>query len=219
MFRATSLAAVLAVGLANPAWGTPLRSLPDLQVVRVWEITFSTVANDFTPNAAAISTRLANPLSATNNDFTFFDQEYYDVFYSDADGTPNLDGAYVTIEGVWRSAGGPGGMNINEVALVFGGSTPGVVYADFVASFVYGTGNVIPGSEALAVDHDLGTFPRFGNTSTIDLNDRFRLTVGWDAYSVPEPGALALSSVGALGLLYAGRRRRREDPRGARRSR
>jgi hypothetical protein len=206
MFRSLS-AAALAIGLASPASATPLRSVADLQVVRVWEITFGTSAVDFAPNAPAITAQLANPLSATNTDFTFFAEEYYDAFYSDADGTPNADGAYLTIEGVWRSNGGPGGMNINEVALVLGGSTPGVVFANFVASFEVGTGNVIAGSEALAVDHDLGTFPRFGNTSTTDLSDRFRLTLGWNAYSVPEPSALSLSSLGALGLALAGRRR------------
>jgi hypothetical protein len=202
-------AAVLSVALAGGAWAAPLRTLPDLQSVRVWEITFGTVATDFTPNGAPITMRLPDPLSAASNDFSFVAQEYYDAFYSDADGTPNPDGAYVTIEGVWRSAGGSGGMNINEVALVFGGMNPATVFADFVASFEYGTGQVTVGSEALAVDHNLGTFPRFGNTSTTDLADRFRLTVGWDAYSVPEPTSALLLGVGLLGLAGVGRRRRR----------
>lgn len=209
MTRKLLVALTASLACAAGAQAVPLRTLTDLQLVRVWEITFGTNANDFAPGSAQITMRLPDPLSSTNNDFTFFAQEYYDVFFSNADGTPNPDGAFVTVEGVWRSAGGSGGMNINEVALVFGGANPGVVYADFVASFEYGTGNVIVGSEALAVDHNLSTFPRFGNTSTTDLADRFRLTVGWNAYSVPEPSSALLFAVGSAGLAALGRARRR----------
>jgi len=197
LWLAIAAAALIGAGSAQAA---PLRTLADLQVVRVYEITFSTIATDFAPNDAAITTRRADPLTAMNRDFSFFSEEYYDAFYSDADGTPNIDGAYLTIEGVWRSAGGPGGMNINEVELVFGGANPHSQFGDFVASFVTGTGNVIAGSELLAVDHNLGTFPRFGNTSTTDLNDRFRLTIGFDGISVPEPSAAALIALGAAVL-------------------
>jgi len=200
--------ALILLAAPHSARSAPLRTLADLQLVRVYEITFSTNATDFAPGSSEITTRLANPLSATNRDISFFAEEYYDVFFSDSDGTPNVDGAYLTIEGVWRSAGGPGGMNINELELVFGGANPHSQFADFVASFVYGTGNVIAGSEALAVDHNLGTFPRFGNTSTTDLNDRFRLTVGWNGISVPEPSLAMLGLAGALGLLARGRPRR-----------
>ena len=195
---------LLAIGLllfsAAAAHSAPLRTLADLQTVRFYEITFGTNPNDFAPNDTAITTRLANPLTATNRDFSYFAEEYYDVFYSDSDGTLNVDGAYLTIEGVWRSAGGPGGMNINEVELIYGGANPHSQFGDFVSSFVYGTGNVIAGSEALAVDHNLGTFPRFGNTSTTNRDDRFRLTIGFNGISVPESSAAALLALGALAL-------------------
>ena len=71
-------------------------------------------------------------------------------------------------------------MNINEVELAFTGGG-GSRFGDFVASFVYGTvgGDVIIGSEELAVDHNLSTIPRFGRTSSLDLSDRFRLTIGF----------------------------------------
>lgn len=200
----TGLVSVLVAGSAAQA--APIRTLADLESVTIYEITFGTTPNTYTPEATQLLARLPDPLSATNNDFTFFAQEYYDVFYSDSDGTPNSDGAFVTIEGVWRSAGGAGGMNINEVQLAFSGSSPHTDFADFVSSFEYGTGNVIAGSESLAVDQNLGTFPRFGNTSTTDLNDRFRLTVGFDGFSVPEPGAALLLAAGVFGLaLFGGR--------------
>jgi hypothetical protein len=168
----------------------PLRTLPDLQSVKIYEITFGTVATTYTPDAVQITTRLPDPLTGANRDFSVFTNEYYDFFYSDADGTPNPDGAFITIEGVWYSETiTNGGMNINEVELVFAG--PVSVFGDFVASFVYGSfcdvdlGPVHcnPGSEALAVDHDLSTFPRFGLTSGANPSERFRLTVGFDAYS------------------------------------
>jgi hypothetical protein len=203
----------LVLASAAALWATsssavPLRAIADLQTVRVYEITFGTVANDFAPNDSMLTTRLGDPLTASNRDFSFVANEYYDVFYSDSDGTPNPDGAFLTIDGVWRSAGGPGGMNINEVELVFGGSNPHSQFGDFVSRFVYGTGNVIVGSEALAVDHNLGTFPRFGNTSTTDLNDRFSLTIGFNGFSVPEPEVGLLLATGAGGLALFGRRRR-----------
>jgi hypothetical protein len=195
----------IATLLAGSAAAAPIRTLPDLQSVKIYEITFSTIATTYAPGATELTTRLADPLTAANRDFTFFAEEYYDVFYSDADGTPNPDGAYITIEGVWRSNGGPGGMNINEVELVF---VNGSRFADFVSHFEYGTGNVIAGSEGTAVDHDLGTFPRFGNTSTTDLNDRFSLTVGFDEISVPEPRTGLLLPAVLASLALAGSRRR-----------
>jgi len=178
--------------MASASVADPIRTFPGLESVTVYEITFSTVPVTYLPGAAELTARLGDPLTAANRDFGFVPEESYDVFYSDADGTLNADGAYLTIEGVWRP-GSPreGSMNINEVELRFGGGVP-PRFGDFVSSFEYGFGHVIPGSEAEAVDHDLGTFPRFGQTSEVDLSDRFRLTIGWEGISnasapVPEP--------------------------------
>lgn len=198
------LSSLLLVGSAATA--APIRTLADLESVTIYEITFGTTPNTYAPNAAQLLNRLSDPLGAGNNDFTFVANEYYDVFYSDADGTPNPDGAYLTIEGVWRSDGGPGGMNINEVELTFGGANPHTQFGDFVSDFEYGTGNVTAGSESTAVDHNLGTFPRFGNTSTTDLNDRFSLTIGFDGISVPEP-RIALLLAAAFGYAFVRRMR------------
>ena len=200
-----SLGALLAAGASIAA---PLRTLPDLQSIRIYEITFSTVATTYAPGASALMARLPDPLGAANRDFSFVANEYYDAFYSDADGTANADGAYLTVEGVWRQSGGAGGMNINEVELVFGGASPRTQFGSFVSSFEYGTGNVTVGSEALAADGNLATFPRMGNTSVADLTDRFRVTIGFAGISVPEPAPSALAAVGLGGLLALGRRRR-----------
>lgn len=194
-------AAALLIAGALHAHAVPLRTLQDLNSVTVWEATFSTTANTFAANSSALTTRLGDPLSSSNRDFSYYPEEYYDVFYSNADGAPNPDGAFITIEGVWRTYLGLGSMNIAEVQLDFGGATPHADYADFVSSYVYGSylvggpGQFTSGSEALAVDQNLNTFPRFGNTSNTDLNERFRLTVGFNNFStttaaVPEAGSL-----------------------------
>jgi len=209
--------AALLLAISTTVRAMPIRTLTDRQTVRIHEATFGTVATDFAPNAAALTTRLADPLSSMSNDFTFFTEEYYDAFYSNADGTPNTDGEFLTIEGVWRAeipfgmgAIGPGGMNINEVELVFGGGNPHSQFGDFVSSFEVGFGDVTPGSEAASVDHNLSSFPRFGQTSSTDLNDRFRLTIGFEGISstpVPEPSTWSLLVSGVAGLAVLRRKR------------
>ena len=166
----------------------PIQTLPDLTAIRIYEETFTTSLLSYAPNATELATRLAGPLAVGNRDIGFIDDESYDVFYSDANGELNPQGRYLTIEGVWRrpELRADGGMNINEVELVFGGANPHTQFGDFVASSVIGSScdpgfgsNCIPGSEARAVDHDLTTFPRFGQTSTTNLDERFRLTIGF----------------------------------------
>ena len=71
------------------------------QGVRVWEVTYSTEAADF----AAGDPRLVNTLpgaalSYAGRDFGFFlGNENYDLYFSDADGTLNALGSYLTIDG------------------------------------------------------------------------------------------------------------------------
>lgn len=203
-------AASLAV-LSLSASAAPLKALPGLSSITFWEITYSTIGTTFAPNSSALN-RISGPLGAGANDFSFYTGEYYDVFYSNAQGVADSQGSYLTIEGSWRAGGLTpyGGMNINEVALNFGGTS---VFADQVTHYVYGS-TCVPGygtncnfsSHLLAVDGNLNTFPRFGQTSDTDLNDRFSLTVGFSAYSVaavpePETYALMLAGLGAM-LLF-----------------
>ena len=63
--------------------------------------------------------RLLNPLGSLNQDFTFFATENYDVFYSGANGTPHINGSFLTIEGIWQADPRFGGMNITGVELAF----------------------------------------------------------------------------------------------------
>jgi hypothetical protein len=191
----------------------PLQTQPDLTAVRVYEETFTTSTLSYAPNAAELTTRLTGPLAVGNRDIGFIDDESYDVFYSDANGALNAQGRYLTIEGVWRQPElrGDGGMNINEVELVFGGGNPHTQFGDFVASVQAGSicdpgfgSNCIPGSEALAVDHNLSTFPRFGQTSTTNLDERFRLTVGFGSASnaITVDQHFAMGPGGALRMVF-----------------
>jgi hypothetical protein len=209
----TSLKAVgllCGMTMADQTFALPIATLSDLQTVVVHEQTFARTPVPFAPNSSALSVRLADPLSDANRDFSFFSGENYDVFYSNADGTPNPLGAFLTIEAVWP--GPSGSMNINEVELQFGGAAPHSDFADFVSSFVYGSSPNV-GSEALAVDGDLGTFSRFGVTSSL----RMRLTVGFNGISdvatpsVPDGGSSAILlafSIAGIATLSAARRAR-----------
>lgn len=189
----------------------PIRTLPNLLQVVINEQTNGDTPHviRFPPNAPELALRLPDPLAAGSHDFSFFPEEYYDAFFSSSDGTPNSDGAFLTIEGVWRdrSMSPPfpfrfGGMNINQVLLLYSDGTQD--FGDFVSSFVFGSicmpndpdlpDQCIPGSQSRAVDNDVRTFPRFGHTSDMNLNERFRLTIGFNGISGPGQSAVQFSS-------------------------
>lgn len=218
----TSLAlagALALVGTAAPAAAAPLATLANLNSLTVYEITYATLGTVYAPGSAALMSRIAQPLDAAHYDISYFPGEYYDLFYSNADGTFNANGGYLTIEGSWRAGGLTpfGGMNINEVFLNFGGSSPANVHADMVTHFVMGStcvptfgANCIIGSQALAIDGNLATFPRFGQTSDTNLAERFSLTLGFSPYSlagVPEASTWAMMILG-MGAIGAASRRR-----------
>ncbi|MDX2150791.1 MAG: PEP-CTERM sorting domain-containing protein [Bryobacteraceae bacterium] len=204
----------LALAAQMATLAAPLRSTPNLQSVTIFEATFGVVGTTYAPAAPQITARLPDPLSGSNFDFSFAAGEYYDVFYSNADGSPNIDGAFLTVEGVWPPPGAnSGGFNIAEVRLNF----PGGVFdgADFVASFQFGSvctpgPTCIAGSEATIVDGNLGTFPRFGFTNASNPNERFRATVGFtgisDISEVPEPATGLLLGAGLVAAALVRRR-------------
>jgi hypothetical protein len=202
--------------VATAAGAAPIRTLPNLVDISFYESTFAVTPNPFLPGSPALLTRLADPLSDTNNDFFYFPQEDYDVYYSTSNGTQDVDGSFLTIDAVWRGDVNTfnGSMNITGVQLNFS-SGPSLL-ADSVSFFQMGSScplGCTPGSEALAVDGDLsfGTIPRFGGTSSTNLNERLRLTVGFSGISgdpsttVPEPSSLLLLGTGIVATL---RRRR-----------
>lgn len=198
------IAAILTLLLAGVCPAIPIVDLPGYAGVVVIE------RSDFAETYifAAIlgpdpklTTRLTGPLTMTNRDFGTSAGENYDIFFSDADGTFNALGEYISIEARWIGSGGPGGgLNIDAVSLVFNGNTE---YASFVASFLPGSqGGHIVDSElkALGVEDNKATTMGFTTAE-----DRMRITLGFPTPSpTPEPGTWAL--MGAA-LLAGGARR------------
>lgn len=203
-------ASVLFAGLAITALpGTgravPVRSIPNLASITFWEATGpSPTSSTFGIASAELTTRLADPLSSSNQDITGVPGlEFYDVFYSDADGTFNLDGEFLTIEGVYPlplPAGG--GLNLAEIGLNFSGGPP-TEFGNFVASFVALGNNAIPGDVGNAIDGDLQTWTTMGNTQ--DTSERLRVTLGFLSSSGPSPPTCASSPASGCRLGLPGK--------------
>src|SRR5258707_1509647 len=117
----------------------------DLPSITFFERTGGTEPSEYTfgVNSSQLTTRLSDPLGVLNNDFYTRADEFYDVFYSYADGSFNVKRKFVTIEAVFnRGAPGGGGLNLAEVRFNFSdGSTE---LADSVASFVALGDNALP---------------------------------------------------------------------------
>jgi len=200
---------ILAAGLlANPAGAGSIQGLAGLQNIRVYEITYSTQYADFAPNDPRLSAQLTGAaLTGAQRDFGFYPgDENYDLFFSNADGTLNANGSYLTIEG---NCGVPYNcFNINAVALVKTGNV--LEYANTLVSAVYGrAGSYTPNSAGNAVDASLATFTQLGDTIGMGPNARMRVTLGFASTPpVPEPETYVLLMAG-LGLVgFAARRRK-----------
>ena len=173
----------------------PIRGLAGLTGITFYEATSGNTAFTFLPNSAAMTTRVVD--ISTTHDFTGAPTEFYDVFYSDSNGALNIDGDFITIEGVYSASGS--GFNIAEVQLLFG-ANPSVL-ASSVASFVPGGSNFIAGNVNNIIDGNFNTSTAMGLEDEI----RMRVTVGFNVQSspVPEPSSMALLGLGiaaAIGL-------------------
>lgn len=157
---------------------SPIRLIPNLQSITFWERTggIKPDARTFSANDARLSTRLSDKLLVSRPDFGTRADEFYDVFYSNADGSINIDGEYITIECVFF-AGLPkgGGLNIAEVTLNY--ENKPIEYAKVVASFVVLGDNALRKSVRKATDGKLQTASTLGNTS--GQSRRLRLTLGF----------------------------------------
>lgn len=160
----------------------PVRKIPGLGSITYYETTGMVYAYTFQVNGPEMTTKIAN-LTATNNDIKGADTEYYDVYYSDDQGNFDIDGAYLTIAGVFLDtlpAGG--GLNLAEIALNYMGQQ--TEYGNYVASFVALGDNAIPGDVPKAIDGNLMTCTTMGNTKN-DPGKLLRITLGFKSSSGP----------------------------------
>jgi hypothetical protein len=169
----------------------PINQIPDLTSITFWE---STVAQPGQPPTAytvggpGLTAKLTSPLTQSNNDFVGVpNAEFYDVFYSNWDGTFNPTGDFVTIEAEFpNGAPSGGGLNIARVDLNF--SSGPSMFANSVASFVALGDNALPAEVGKAVDGNLLTDTTMGNT--IGQTQRLRVTVGFPCSCVHAPSGM-----------------------------
>ncbi|MEZ5401586.1 MAG: hypothetical protein R2729_18075 [Bryobacteraceae bacterium] len=192
------LACALMFGTAAVANAGPLRLEPGLASVRFYEQSGAVSTFNFGVNSTELATQLGGNLSSTNSDFIGVPNEFYDVFYSDANGAFNMNGEFVTIEGNYT--GGGSGFNISEVELVFGGSTR---FATSLESYVPGSSAFLMANLANILDGNVNTSTAMGQLAS---PDRMRVTVGFAPLSAtPEPSTYLTGAAG-LALLALLRR-------------
>ncbi|GEM_PF-6905531 len=174
----------------------PVRQIPGLQSITLFESTFATptpiplAANSSDlVGTTALTTQIAGPLGpGPSNDFEGVPgAEFYDVFYSDWNGTFNYNGHFVTIEAVWPiGAPSGGGLNIAAVQLDF--SSGQHQLANFVSSFVALGNNAMPNDVGRAVDASTVTDTTMGNT--FGQTQRLRVTVGFPCPCARPPSGM-----------------------------
>lgn len=153
----------------------PLITFPDLTSITFHEQTGIVTQHTYAVNDGALTTHLIGQLNAGNRDFEgWVNNEFYDVFYSDADGTFNVNGDYISIECRFDMNSGGGALNINEVEFHFGSGNS--LFGSYVPSFVSHGSNYLPGTEEWAADCNLATASTMGNT--LNTSIRLRVTIG-----------------------------------------
>jgi hypothetical protein len=163
---------------AGGAMDIPVKELPGLAGITFYERTGGTAptAYPFTLDGPELTKRLDDPLGVGNFDIQGTPVEFYDVYYSDAQGAFQADGSYLTISGVFPvplPAGG--GLNLAEIALVY--SDQKEEFGSYVASYAALGDNAVPGDVGRCIDGDLQTHTTMGNTAGI--SERLRLTLGF----------------------------------------
>jgi hypothetical protein len=208
----TGVLAFAAICGASGAQAVPIQSLAGLSSVTVWERT-GPGPNPFVfaPNSAAITTMRADPLGPGNADIGT--AEAYDIFYSDANGTLNANGAYLTITAVYPFAVG-GALNVAGVQLNFGAANAslfggaGSELANVVTHVVALGASANAASAASAVDGVSSTHSSIGDTNGLTPGQRLVLTVGFESSAIetPVPAALGLIGSGIFGIALMRRR-------------
>lgn len=160
----------------------PVRKLPGLASITFYERTGGTepTAYTFTVDGPQLNNRLSDTLGDNNADITGAATEYYDVYYSDFDGTFNGDGSYLTISGIFGQAlPAGGGLNLAEIGLNYVDAS--TEYGNYVASYVVLGDNSYEAAVDACIDGDLQTHTTMGNT--VGTTERLRLTLGFNSSS------------------------------------
>jgi hypothetical protein len=163
-----------------------VKDLPALSSITFHERTGGTepTAYTFTVLGPELTAKLPDPMSDTSRDIPGAQSEYYDVFYSDEDGTFNLEGSYLTISGTFEHAlPAGGGLNLAEIGLNYSDSI--TEYGNYVASYVVLGDNSAEANVGNCIDGDLQTHTTMGNT--VGQTERLRLTLGFESTSGPPP--------------------------------
>lgn len=151
-----------------------LRQLSGLATITIYEKTGIVDAHTFGVNDSRLMMQVTG-----GADFTTAAAENYDIFYSDADGTPDPDGAYISIGALYNETfpDDQSSNNIDAVKLTFIDGS--IAYADLVADVELGTYLSAPfqqaqgyASRALGAPDDL--VPKLGDNLS-------RLTLGFPA--------------------------------------
>ena len=173
----------------------PLRLESNFVGVTIIEATSGNFSHVFGVN----STELTQQLNlSVFQDFLGAPTERYDVFYSDSTGAFDIDGEYITIQGVYTGNGA--GFNITDVFLDFG---QGLVAMNTLTAFTPGTGYV-SGSELNAIDNNSATATMLGQAGT---SSPMSITVGLTNSQTPEPSTFGLAGAALAGVLWRMRRR------------
>ena len=158
----------------SPVAADGIRSIGDIVAIRVYEQTSGIHQHLFVPNSAALER-----FEDLNLQFDFSPpttSERYDVYYSNADGSPNFEcGDWITIDGLFPTD--QGGFNINGVRIEF--SDGSFEFADRWSRVVAmgETGDAT--SIANAIDSDLSTWTTLGFST--DNKNRLSITVGFES--------------------------------------
>jgi|GEM_PF-1507604 len=161
----------------------PVHDIPGLKSITFYETTGQVTEYTFTVDGPELNQQLPHPLSNANRDIEGTSVEFYDVYYSEQDGSFNPDGSYLTIAGSFGAklpAGG--GLNLAEISLNY--EDDSVEFGSFLASFLGLGDNYAPGTEPNAIDGDLSTHTTMGNN--VDEPDkRLRVTLGFKSSLMP----------------------------------
>ena len=160
----------------------PVRLIPGLTGITFYERTGGTepTAYPFTVDGPELTVRLPDPLTDASHDIAGAMTEFYDVYYSDEDGTFDLDGSYLTISGAFeQTLPAGGGLNLAEIGLNYEGAP--TEFGNYVASYVALGDNKDETTVDACIDGDLQTNTTMGNT--VGQSERLRLTLGFESSS------------------------------------